>query len=212
VPGVKPHSTGMMDCNGHSPKYHDVKVDLGGGCTDPRGTWGGRFEDNGTYVGHDEPSVKFISRAPGSGNNMSYLMRLPRDPKGKPTVSPNGKTVSDYAELSPPRGLGCRSATPAPIRRTPARRTATPTAGPSTTPTPRARRSWRFSSIRLGISRSSIRPAATRLIGARHSPSTAWNPSSTSSDSTRIARNRPTSPSCSAMACRPGRPARSWLM
>ena len=45
--GVKPHSTSMMDCNGHSPKYHDVKVDLGGGCTDPRGTWGGRFEDNG---------------------------------------------------------------------------------------------------------------------------------------------------------------------
>jgi hypothetical protein len=96
----------MMDCNGHSPKYHDVKVDLGGGCTDPRGTWGGRFEDNGTYVGHDEPSVKFISRAPGSGNNMSYLMRLPRDPKRKPTVSPNGKTVSDYAELSPAPWFG----------------------------------------------------------------------------------------------------------
>lgn len=103
---VKPHSTGMMDCNGHSPKYHDVKVDLGGGCTDPRGNWGGRFEDNGTYVGHDEPSVKFISSAPGSGNNMSYVMRLPKDPKGKPTVSPKGRTVSDYAELSPAPWFG----------------------------------------------------------------------------------------------------------
>ena len=81
--GVKPHSTGMMDCNGHSPKYHDVKVDLGGGCTDPRGNWGGPFEDNGVYVGHDEPSVKFISSAPGSGNNMTYVMRLPGDPEGQ---------------------------------------------------------------------------------------------------------------------------------
>ena len=33
-------------------------------------------------------------------------MRLPRDPKGKPTVSPNGKTVSDYAELSPAPWFG----------------------------------------------------------------------------------------------------------
>jgi hypothetical protein len=104
--GVKPDSTGMMDCNGHSSKYHDVKVDLGGGCTDPRGNWGGRFEDNGVYVGHDEPSVKFISSAPGSGNNMTYVMRLAKDPKGKPTVSPNGKTVSDYAELSPAPWFG----------------------------------------------------------------------------------------------------------
>ena len=63
---------GMMDCNGHSPKYKDVKQDLGGLCTDPNGgTWNGksyRFDDNGVYVGHDEPSMKFISSAPGSGN------------------------------------------------------------------------------------------------------------------------------------------------
>ncbi len=103
---VKPNPTGMMDCNGHSSEYQDVKVDLGGGCTDPRGTWGGRFEDNGTYVGHDEPSVKFISSAPGSGNNMTYVMRLAKDPKRKPTISPNGKTVSDYAELSPAPWFG----------------------------------------------------------------------------------------------------------
>lgn len=72
-----------------------------GGCTDPRGTWNGRFEDNGTYVGPAKPSIKFISSAPGSGNNMTYVNRLGVDPKGKPTVSPNGKTVTDYAELSP---------------------------------------------------------------------------------------------------------------
>ena len=104
--GIAPKSTSMMDCNGHSPKYHEVRQDMVGGCTDPRGTWNGRFVDNGTYVGHDEPSIKFISSAPGSGNNMTYVNRLGVDPKGKPTVSPNGKTVSDYAELSPAPWFG----------------------------------------------------------------------------------------------------------
>lgn len=104
--GIAPKSTSMMDCNGHSPKYHEVRQDMVGGCTDPRGTWNGRFEDNGTYVGHDEPSIKFISSAAGSGNNMTYVNRLGVDPKGKPTVSPNGKTVSDYAELSPAPWFG----------------------------------------------------------------------------------------------------------
>ncbi len=106
--GVKPNHLGMMDCNGHSPVYQDVKQDMGGGCTDPLGYWDGkswRFKDNGVYVGHDEPSVKFISSAPGSGNNMSYVMRLSTDPKGKPTVSPTGKT-SDYAQLSPAPWFG----------------------------------------------------------------------------------------------------------
>jgi len=42
---------------------------------------GYRFTDNGHYIGHDEPSVKFISHAAGSGNTMTYFMKLPRDPK-----------------------------------------------------------------------------------------------------------------------------------
>jgi hypothetical protein len=33
-----------------------------------------------TYVGHDEPSAVFYSNVPGSGNHMTYSMRLPRDP------------------------------------------------------------------------------------------------------------------------------------
>jgi hypothetical protein len=103
---VAPKSTNMLDCNGHSTKYQEVRQDMVGGCTDPRGTWGGRFEDNGTYVGHDEPSVKFISSAPGTGNNMTYVTKLGKDPKGKPTTSPKGKTVSDYAELSPAPWFG----------------------------------------------------------------------------------------------------------
>src|SRR5262249_55467527 len=56
-----------------------------------------RFNDNGHYVGHDEPSVKFLSSAPNSGNTMTYYMQLGLDPKGAPT--PDG-TTSDYAELS----------------------------------------------------------------------------------------------------------------
>jgi hypothetical protein len=107
--GVAPNATSMVDCNGHSTKYKEVKQDLGGGCTDPLGYWDGsawRFSDNGHYIGHDEPSVKFISSAAGSGNNFSFVSRLAKDPAGKPTVSPTGKTVSDYAELSPAPWFG----------------------------------------------------------------------------------------------------------
>jgi hypothetical protein len=41
--------------------------------------------------------VKFISSARGSGNTMTYFMRLPKDPVRRPAN--NGKVVS-YAELS----------------------------------------------------------------------------------------------------------------
>ncbi len=55
-------------------------------CTDPLGKayngHPGRFRDpiTGAYVGHDEPSVKFISSQAGSGNTFTYEMRLSRDP------------------------------------------------------------------------------------------------------------------------------------
>ena len=55
-----------------------------------------RFEDNGQYVGHDEPSVKFISSAPGSGNTMTYLVRVPVDPS-QARIS---RSVTHYGELS----------------------------------------------------------------------------------------------------------------
>lgn len=105
---VKPNAIGMMDCNGFSPKYKSVKNGLGGLCTDPVAVdkngvpW--RFEDNEHYIGHDEPSVKFISSRPGSANDISYLMRLSRDPHATPTV--NSPAVSKYAELSPAPWFG----------------------------------------------------------------------------------------------------------
>ena len=108
--GVKPNPVSMMDCNGHSPKYQAVKAGLGGLCTDPLaiGPDGSayRFRDNGIYIGHDEPSVKFISSRPGSGNRMTYVMRLSKDPAGSPTTSPAGTTRTDYGELSPAPWFG----------------------------------------------------------------------------------------------------------
>ena len=56
-----------------------------------------RFEDNGHYIGHDEPSVKFISSTPGSGNTMSYLTKIPVDPHQSPTAS---GSVTNYGQLS----------------------------------------------------------------------------------------------------------------
>jgi hypothetical protein len=42
---------------------------------------------NGEYVGHDEPSLEFKSGIRGSGNDMTYTMTLPRDPKTQPNAS-----------------------------------------------------------------------------------------------------------------------------
>jgi hypothetical protein len=105
---VKPHHFGMEDCNGHSPKYKSVKP-MGSLCADMVGFYRGkayRFRDNGVYIGHDEPSVKFISSEPGSANNMSYVMRLSKDPVAPPTVHRSASAITDYAELSPAPWFG----------------------------------------------------------------------------------------------------------
>jgi hypothetical protein len=97
---VAPNSANELDCNGWSHKYQTVAKEAGALCTDPIKIINGkatRFADNGWYVGHDEPSVKFISSRPGSGNTMTYVMKLSQDPKKPPTA--NGKVV-DYAQLS----------------------------------------------------------------------------------------------------------------
>jgi hypothetical protein len=49
-------------------------------CADVHGTL------NGYYVGHDEPSLEFKSNIPGSGNDMTYLITLPKDPTVQPTA------------------------------------------------------------------------------------------------------------------------------
>ncbi len=47
--------------------------------------------------------MKFISRQPGSGNTMTYVMKLSRDPRAAPT--PSG-SVTDYGQLSPAPWFG----------------------------------------------------------------------------------------------------------
>src|SRR3977135_922927 len=80
--GVRPNKIGGLDCNGLSPVQHPVKRVLQ--CADPRGSDQGRFEDNGRYIGHDEPSVRFLSNQPGSGSNYSMTERLPVEPRAPP--------------------------------------------------------------------------------------------------------------------------------
>ena len=97
---VAPNPASEVDCNGLSTKYPTIRKMSGAECADPvtvKNGKGQRFEQNGRYIGHDEPSVKFISGASGSGNTMSYLAKIPVDPKATPT--PNG-SVTSYGELS----------------------------------------------------------------------------------------------------------------
>jgi hypothetical protein len=58
----------------------------------------------GQYVGHDEPSIEFKSNEPGSGNDMTYRLRLPKDPKEQPKADGSGGTWN--FELRPTFWLG----------------------------------------------------------------------------------------------------------
>jgi hypothetical protein len=98
--GVAPNATNELDCNGWSKAYHTVRKLGGDLCVDPikvvDGT-GQRFVDNGWYVGHDEPGIRFISNTPGSANTMTYLVKVPVDPRRLPTPSGN---VTNYGQDS----------------------------------------------------------------------------------------------------------------
>jgi hypothetical protein len=102
---VKPLAAGGLDCNGMSPvqKTLDMKV-----CTDIRGiyaihnrwTWGGRFYDNGRYIGHDEPFIRFLSARDGSGNDVVWHETLGTDPALPPTVKTPGHDRTHSFELT----------------------------------------------------------------------------------------------------------------
>ena len=97
--GVAPRAAGELDCNGLSPIQKPVKNAVM--CLDPRGIAGDdRFEDNGHYIGHDEPSLRFISNRPGSGASVSYTERLPVEPRKLPTVRNPGHDVTHTFELT----------------------------------------------------------------------------------------------------------------
>lgn len=49
------------------------------------------------YVGHDEPSALFYSHKPGSGANMRYQIRLPKDPPPTPIIGKRSYNFQLYA-------------------------------------------------------------------------------------------------------------------
>jgi hypothetical protein len=95
---VKPRAVGELDCNGLSPVQRPVKPAIM--CADPRGSDGGRLYENGHYIGHDEPSVRYISNQPRSGSDTTFAEQLPMDPSALPTVKKPGKDVTHWFELS----------------------------------------------------------------------------------------------------------------
>ncbi|HEY6469944.1 MAG TPA: hypothetical protein VI434_09260 [Candidatus Dormibacteraeota bacterium] len=106
VDSLKPAKTGELDCNGDSPAQKSVRAMT---CTDIKGilgvdnqnTWGGKFYDNGQYIGHDEPDTTFESSKPGSGGNVTFTETIGADPSAAATDVTPGKDVSHWFELSP---------------------------------------------------------------------------------------------------------------
>jgi hypothetical protein len=82
-------------------------------CAEPATTWGemkgydaavkkgAHFTE---YIGHDEPAALFYSNRPGSGNNVTYQMVLPKDPPTRPKQDGSGGTFG--FELHPTFWLG----------------------------------------------------------------------------------------------------------
>ncbi|MBV8943111.1 MAG: hypothetical protein JO240_15390, partial [Solirubrobacterales bacterium] len=96
---VAPNRFGEIDCNGFSPIQ--IAVHPTAACADIRGPYRGRFYDNGYYIGHDEPAMRFISNAAGSSDDVTFVERLGRDPARLPTVGNPPNDVTHYFELSP---------------------------------------------------------------------------------------------------------------
>jgi hypothetical protein len=72
-------------------------------CADPAQNWeelpgfaqavaqGARIQP---YIGHDEPMVQFFSNRPGTGNDVTYRLRLPTDPPTLPRQDGSGGTFN----------------------------------------------------------------------------------------------------------------------
>ncbi len=94
----QPKARGELDCNGFSPVQAPVAHLQ---CTDFRGKDGHRAEDNGHYVGHDEPLNQFLSNTPGSGNAMTYKVQLPTEPASPPNGSFAGPVWTYQLSIAP---------------------------------------------------------------------------------------------------------------
>ncbi len=84
-----PAAKGGLDCNGFSPVQKTYRQLW---CTEIAANDENGFEDNGHYVGHDEPDIGFFSFRRGSANDMTYRTVLPVDPAAAPTTAFGGVT------------------------------------------------------------------------------------------------------------------------
>ncbi len=96
--GVAPRPVGQIDCNGFSHTQEQLRTTAA--CADIHGVRDTRFYDNGWYIGHDEPAIRFISSAPGSSSDVTFTERLGSDPAATPTVARPGSDITHYFELT----------------------------------------------------------------------------------------------------------------
>ena len=71
------------------PSAHDCAED-GSMCTETENS----ISYDGAYTGHDEPSLLFYSDTPGSGNHMTWRIRLPSEPPVFPNQLGTGGTFN----------------------------------------------------------------------------------------------------------------------
>jgi hypothetical protein len=89
---------GNLDCNGYSPIQAPLRSSMM--CTEvEQANSTNAYLDNGWYVGHDEPSLEFLSNTPGSGDSAQYQLTLPNEPSLPASGSPLGP-VWDF-QLTP---------------------------------------------------------------------------------------------------------------
>ncbi len=136
------------------------------------GSPNGKVPWTGPYLGHDEPSALFYSHVPGSGNDATFNLTLPKQPPAQPAQDGSG-TSWGFSSIRR-SGSGWRCATTPRIRTTRARVRLTRTRTSTTirlrrrltsSASIRGRRSWRCSSIRPA-GRRVDRPVAAPLSGA----------------------------------------------
>lgn len=102
---------GELDCNGYSLVQHPLKRNFP--CADMTGLHGERGEDNGHYIGHDEPSTQFLSNQPGSGNHVRWDITLPREhPLPATQTFENAATFWLSMSLCEPTSYPLRPCTP----------------------------------------------------------------------------------------------------
>jgi hypothetical protein len=68
-------------------------------CVDPANL----YTYDGTYIGHDEPSILFYSNTAGAGNSENYNLTIPKDPPTAPRYNGGG---TDNFELHPAFWIG----------------------------------------------------------------------------------------------------------